>query len=245
MNKYEVLKENSDNSSVLVNIPDKKLLSAINKRLFKGEDEPITKEELKLLKTLDISFINITNLEGLEYAINLEELRLYNNCNLFNISQVSHLKNLNSLELEAVSIKDLDTLSKLENLEYLRVDYCDNLIDISGINNLLNLRYLTINNDSEVGNSINYNSITNLPNLEEFILNDFNIKNIKFLNNFKTLKKAILNNAHLINSNEFANLDNSTQFNACINKLNILSKTDNIANIILKSNNIKNISTSA
>ncbi len=62
-----------------VNIPDRNLRAAIKKALGKVPDDTITTADMATLTQLDAPNANISNLTGLEHAINLTELSLDNN----------------------------------------------------------------------------------------------------------------------------------------------------------------------
>ena len=72
---------------------------------------------------------NIINLEGLQYAVNLQSLDLYKN-QISDISALSGLTNLQSLDLGNNQLSDISPLSSLINLQRLYLD--DNQIsDVS------------------------------------------------------------------------------------------------------------------
>lgn len=89
-----------------VNIPDPSLRTAIEVKLGKDENAPISEADMLTLEVLTLdpltleidigipSELRIADLSGLEFATNLRQLDLWDN----NISDVSHLKNLVNLE---------------------------------------------------------------------------------------------------------------------------------------------------
>ncbi|OOB78124.1 MAG: hypothetical protein BEN19_00945 [Epulopiscium sp. Nuni2H_MBin003] len=100
-------------ASTEVNIPDSNLKSAIITALNLLESDAVTDDdiveeaELELLTTLDISSQNITDLTGLEYAVNLSELNATDN----NISDITPLSELNNLSQVDLSYNNLDLTS--------------------------------------------------------------------------------------------------------------------------------------
>ncbi len=106
-----------DKQAGAVNIPDAKLEAVIRKELNKPEGE-LTQNDLSSLTTLNAIAEDITDLTGLEFAVNLTLLQLRLN-NLSNLSSLSDLKRLNFLFLGDNQIIDLSPLSDLVNLEFL------------------------------------------------------------------------------------------------------------------------------
>lgn len=151
-----------------VNIPDVNLRAVIADSLGKGRDEAITRAEMATLTHLEAQEANISDLTGLEFAINLTYLWLTGNpitdlsplCDLTNltglvlfgntitdISALSNLTNLIHLNLAGNSISDISALSNLTNLEYLDLGY-NSISDISVLSNLTNLTYLNLSDNA-------------------------------------------------------------------------------------------------
>ena len=132
-----------------VSIPDSNLRAAIEQQLGKSPGAPITTAEMGSLTELRASNANITQLTGLESAVNLKRLylgveyvavegRLINNNSISDLSSLSGLTDLTLLDLEGNNITDISALSGLTNL--LVLDLGDNLIrDISVLSGLTNL----------------------------------------------------------------------------------------------------------
>ena len=66
-------------SAQTVNIPDTNLRKAINEALGKAPNARVTATEMAALRELHPVSLDISNLTGLEAAVNLEDLRLNNN----------------------------------------------------------------------------------------------------------------------------------------------------------------------
>lgn len=103
------------NNKEPINMPDTTLKQAIIDNLKLDVDELYAKH-LYHLTTLDLSNLQITSLEGLEYAINLEELDLSN-------AQIEHFKVLKPLGMLA-KLKEFNLLgvfkySEIGGLNYL------------------------------------------------------------------------------------------------------------------------------
>ena len=123
-----------------VNIPDTNLREAINEALGKALDARITVDEMGTLTRLEANNRGISDLTGLETAINLDDLRLNHNL-LSDISPLAELLRLHHIELEDNTISDISPLKGLINLGGLHISH--NLIsDISPVAGLVNLRWV-------------------------------------------------------------------------------------------------------
>lgn len=109
----------------IVEIPDANLKVAINKELGKPIDKFIRVSELKTLKSLSANNLNITNLDGLQYAANIEYLNLsYNKISDISVLGKTIYKNLKTLYLNNNEIKDIThlALNEFSNLSNLNLD---------------------------------------------------------------------------------------------------------------------------
>ena len=87
-------------SAQVVNIPDANLRAAIAEALDKAPNASITRAEMGTLRRLEAEDVGIRNLNGLEAATNLEEVRLNHNL----ISDLSPLAGL--LRLHTIRVGD-------------------------------------------------------------------------------------------------------------------------------------------
>ena len=78
-------------------------------------DGGISKEEMLLLETLDLSGLGIDNLEPLLYATNLRELNLSGN-NITDITNLAALSKLEKLDLSDNPVEDYGVLDYLPKL---------------------------------------------------------------------------------------------------------------------------------
>ena len=101
-----------------VNIPDTNLRSAIEKALRKAPGTAITVADMETLNALYALNENITNLTGLEAAINLTVLDLRDNP-ISDISLLAGLTNLTLLRLDSNSISDISPFAELTKLTEL------------------------------------------------------------------------------------------------------------------------------
>lgn len=185
--------------SEVVSIPDTNLAAAIREALELAPDNPIT--QLDMLKLRRIYWKDpghqITNLAGLENAVNLQSLGLHHNqieditplskltkldnlrltdSQIKDITPLSMLTKLNELWLSGNQIEDIKPLSKLanSNLRELRLS-ANQISDVSPLAGLTNLRSLRID-----GNQISdITPLAGLVNLRSLRLWENPIKNRK------------------------------------------------------------------
>ena len=121
-----------------VYIPDLNLRAVIAENLGKAPNAPITVEEMATLERIFPENKGISDLTGLEFATNLEWLKIQGN----QISDISPLKGLTKLDLLDISgneIIDLSPLAGLKNLREVRISH-NNISDLSPLTSLSNLR---------------------------------------------------------------------------------------------------------
>ena len=128
-----------------VNIPDTNLREAINEALGKAPDARVTVDEMETLIRLDAGNRDISDLIGLESAINLERLELRQNL-IVDISPLAGLVRLRRLGLHGNAISDLTPLAGLINLDSLSLE--GNVVsDLTPLAGLINLRGLGISDN--------------------------------------------------------------------------------------------------
>ena len=125
-------------SAQVVEIPDVNLRAAIAEALNKAPGDAITRVEMETLVRLQADSKDITDLRGIEFAINLTRLVLRYNT-ISDISPLSSLTNLTGLWLQDNSISDISPLSSLTNLTELSLS-SNSISDISPLASLTNLR---------------------------------------------------------------------------------------------------------
>ena len=129
-----------DGEETPVAIPDAKLHAAIANELGKASNAPITASEMATLSHLFALDSDILELTGLEYAINLTTLQLYNN-RVSDLTPLAGLTNLIRLHLRRNAIVDLTPLAGLINLTrlYLYNNRVSDLTPLAGLTNLTEL----------------------------------------------------------------------------------------------------------
>ena len=169
-----------------VNLPDANLHAAIEKTLGKAPGDTITTSDMATLTRLEARKSNISDLTGLEHAINLTSLDLTSN-SISDISAVAGLTNLTSLDLDGNLISDISALAGLTNLRLLNLSW-NSISDISVLVGLINLTSLDLS-----GNSISdISALAGLINLTWLNLNRNNISDISAVAGLTKLTRLYL-----------------------------------------------------
>ena len=196
-------------------MPDVNLRQAVRESLELPDDILLMQLEMKRLTELDAQDRQITNLTGLEHAINLtwlnlgvneirdlsplaelihlEALWVYVNP-LSDISPLTNLANLKTLDLGVCQIANIRPLANLKKLEILRLDDNGLIEDIAPLSNLMMLTELGL-----TGNRIvDISSLANLRNLEILRLHYNQIQDITPLGNLTSLRELWLTGNRIV-----------------------------------------------
>ncbi len=125
-----------------VSFPDANLEAAVRDALRISE-EGITVDDMATLSVLDADDRGISDLSGLEHAVNLRDLDLEDN-EISDLGPLANLTNLRELDLEDNEISDLGPLANLTNLQEL---------DLEG-NEISDLGPLVANSGLDSGDSV-------------------------------------------------------------------------------------------
>ena len=158
--------------------PDANLETAI-RGVVKKPEGSLSSSDLEKVIVLIASGKDISNLTGLEYCVNLQELYLSGN-HIRDISPLAGISKLEWLYLDHNNISDISALDGLINLKKL-VLYANNISDISALAGLVNLQvlYLGANNISDIS------VLASLTNLEYLDLRDNNITDLSQVENVR------------------------------------------------------------
>lgn len=144
-------------------VQDINLLHAINEELRnfsefhdRNLDDPIYSEHLRRLTGLDCNYKQISSIEGLQYAYNLQYLYLEHN-NITDISPLSNLNNLKILDLDNNKINYMgnynftggcqEEIYLMNNCLYDISKICNRKVDASNQNAIYKTLYTDANND--------------------------------------------------------------------------------------------------
>lgn len=185
------MKVQAADGSVEVNVPNEYLKKLINVTLKKEETAPITRQEMESLTALDTTNIptvdsdtqihthGISDLTGLEYAVNLEELHLKEN-EITDLSPIANLQKLKKLDVHRNELTDITPLKSLKNLEYLDI-YNNKIRDISPLTSLKKLTFLDMHYVNRQTAKIDITPLAELTNLNYLSLESNLIQDISCL----------------------------------------------------------------
>ena len=165
------------------------------------EDEPtdsILGKPRSLKGTPDFKFAvsrGIKSIKGLEYAVNLEKLKLNEN-EIKDISPLAGLTKLKYIEIQRNRIVDLTPLSGLTELVYLKL-YNNLIEDVTPLAGLTKLKGLDLHYNVTVGGDENHKIIskgitdisTIIDNMKELTFLDVSANRINSIKGFETLNK--------------------------------------------------------
>ena len=130
-------------------MPDPILRKTVRQQLRIDTNTLLTKADMLELVVLDTPKLQIaekiSDLTGLEYAINLELLIVAQN-RIQNIHPLANLTNLTFLDLGGNAISDISPLAGLVRLEALGL-WSNQIVDVSPLAGLVNLKGLSLNNN--------------------------------------------------------------------------------------------------
>ena len=177
----------------VIHFPDLQLEAAVRRAL----DRPtglLTPADMALLKTLEAGRQNIVDLSGLEYAVNLESLNLYQN-SVGDLTPLGALTRLRVLNLGGNSIKDISALRGLTALEELDLSH-NRLTNIDALQKMTRLRLLHLE-----GNDISVlTPLASLKSLEGLFLSGcLDDRNVSPLAGLTRLQRLMLADGRISN----------------------------------------------
>ena len=150
-------------------MPDPILQKAVRQQLEIDTNIPLTKADMLRLVSLNILELQITekisDLTGLEYAVNLEFLAVVGN-HVQNLRPLANLTELTFLDLGGNAISGVSPLVGLVHLEVLRL-WSNQIVDVSPLTGLVNLKELWLNSNQIE----DFSPLAGLVNLEKLIIN--------------------------------------------------------------------------
>ena len=142
-----------------IDIPDAKLRAAVEIALRVSPSTPIASSEMETLTHLEARNANISDLTGLEHAINLTFLDLTHS-SISDIAPVASLTKLTHLDLDGNPLSDISAVAGLTNLTFLDI-WGTPISDISPVAGLTNLAVLGLGHNS-ISNISAVSGLTNL-----------------------------------------------------------------------------------
>ena len=226
-------------SAQVVDIPDPNLRAAIGEALNKAPEDAITQAEMETLTELYAGGSDITDLRGIEFAINLIGLDLGGN-SILDISSLASLTSLTSLNLGGNAISDISSLASLTNLTGLYLAG-NSILDISSLTSLTSLRWLHLGDNT----MSDISSLASLTNLTELNLGGNSILDISSLASLTSLRWLHLGGNSISDISSLASLTNLIGLylwgNTILNISSLASLT-NLTRLDLRDNQITNVS---
>lgn len=262
--KYKVILSND--TSEEVEFADNNLKQYILDNNDYNFDGKITEYDMEQITNLSVTSGEISSLEGLQYATNLNYLYISVKNNNCDISQLSQLTNLNNLNIINGNLRDY--LKNLNNLKSITCQYGiidinnlnvglesfnysgSNLSNIESLENYSNLNYISIYNynDYDESKKINYNFVEKLNKLSYFTASDNNgtIDMEKF-NNLEKLYTIQLSKFTLTNLNLLKEYSPKKSYiiglDSCkVNDISFVKNFTSFYSLNLRNNSITDIS---
>ena len=210
---------------VPVPIPDAGLRTALEAQMGKNSGDPITTTELETLPGLSAPDHDISDLTGLEYAINLTTLRLGNN-QIDDVSLLASLANLTDLRLGNNEISDVSPLADLIKLTRLELS-SNEINDVSPLTALTDLMDLRLSTN-EINDISPLADLTNLTRLELF---SNQIQDVNPLADLTNLTHLELFSNRISNLSPLADLTNLTTLRLSANDISDLSALEGLTNL--------------
>ena len=222
-----------------VTIPDANLRAVIAETLGKAPQVPITRADMAKLTRLEAHNRDIRDLTGLEFAMNLGEIRANNNL-ISDLLPLAELTRLNVIVFRHNVISDLSPLAGLINLESLIVP--DNLIsDLSPIAELSTLRTTDISRNA----ISDFSPLAGLTKLEHIWLHENPIADLSEFIGLTSLRGFHSWGTPVLNLSALAELPKLQVLDICggdILDISPLGDLTNLSELYLVGNEITDIS---
>ena len=130
----------------VISIPDANLAAVVREALDLTPGDAISQLDMLKLRRLEANDRQITDLTGLEHAVNLKDVRLADN-QISDITPLAKSTNMEALELYNNNISDISSLAGMVNLTRLYI-YDNSVSDLSPLTEKINLQDLAIGDNS-------------------------------------------------------------------------------------------------
>jgi hypothetical protein len=177
---------------------DPNLKLCVEKALRVSDPAP---EDMLALTELTCALRGVSDITGIEYAVNLRKLRLSYN-HIRNVAPLSGLNNLRELWLNVNEIDELSPLSSLTRLETL-ILHRNPIRDISPLSTLTNLQSL----DLLATQISDISTLSRLTNLTYLDLSHNNVSDISVLSRFVNLQRLLIMHCQISDVSPLSALD--------------------------------------
>ncbi|TXC90935.1 LPXTG cell wall anchor domain-containing protein [Metabacillus litoralis] len=162
----------SEPSGDVVEFKDETLKDIIKEQLGIDRDPQVS--DMERLDSIYLFEANVSDLTGLEYAVNLFDFNVFENTEVLDLSALKELKNLYSMNITNSQIKDYKILEEMNSIRSLAIDDND-LKDISFLAGMKQLEDLMLMNN----NISDISALSNLTKLSFVNLANNNIEDIR------------------------------------------------------------------
>lgn len=223
----EALSQNTNILTGEVAIPDRNLRAAIAEALGKENTAivSITEEEMATLTTFDAVNLDIQNLQGLQFATNLEILNIQDNP-ISDLSPLTELIKLKELRFVSDAVSDLSPLIGLKNLEKLAA-WNAVVSDLSPLKELTKLRWLACSS-APLSDLSPLSSLSNLRNLVIYVCDISDISPLKGLTGLTHIQ---LSHNHISDISPLIDLSNLESLSIKDNEISDISPLSGLANL--------------
>ena len=221
-----------------IHIPDVNLRTTLNRMLDKSSDAPITVAEMEsfigygyhnthiqidgttqiIWETL--SNKGISDLTGLEFAININSLAIGGNP-VSDLSPIANLTNLELLAIDNSKISDITQIAGLKKLKSFTFENCPEITSLSALEGLTELEHI------QAGHNFKISDLSPLAGKEKF-------------------KSILLWGPPISDLSPLANLPNIENINMCGNEISVIPSFENapkLKKLYIFNNNVSDVST--
>ncbi len=198
-----------------VDIPDSNLRAVIAETLGVKR---IRADDMAKLTVLRANDKNISDLTGLEFARNLEELWIGDNP-LRNLSPIAKCTNLKILGTHGTPILDFSPLTNLTKLEWLWLQVDSSAKDISALAGLTNLRELVFYG----GDVVDISALANIRKLRRLTFKHNAVVDVSPIANMTNLDFLSLHNNQIVDISPLAGLTTLVHLKVGVNRIKDVS----------------------
>ena len=227
-------------NTVAVDIPDPGLRAAISQALSKAPGATITRADMETLVQLFATGRGITDLRGIEFAVNLTSLNIGSNP-LTDISPLSTLTNLTSLNIGDSPLTDISPLSTLTNLTDLHLTSSP-LTDISPLSTLTSLTRLRLSSN-RISDISPLSTLTSLTRLHIGFNRFSDISPLSTLTNLTWLYLSSNRISDISPLSTLTNLADLYLDNNSVSDISSLSSLTSLTRLVIRDNNITDVET--
>ena len=225
----------------VVDIPDPNLELKLRRFLNKPASQgPLLVTDLAELEEFDASDSAVTDIEGLQYCVNLRTLYLGGN-QIADIGVLNQLTSIRGLYLGGNAIQDLTPLNELYGLHYLEL-HDNEISELDGIEYLAGLFSLFLH-DNQLGDE-DLPSLGNLVNLLALTLGQNQITDIAPLNDLRNLLSLDIGGNQVADLTPLQDLADLARLSAAHNQLETiapLAPLDNLFYLDISDNAVADI----